>query len=122
MHIRKVAVAILALALTVVTAQPASAHTWTADTSNGAGSARFDDYGEIFDVCDNATDGYRVVLAYTTTPSQTAPWTRFHNSTGGCKRLDLSYAEGTRVHFFVCLRAGAYGTDLHCGDVEVGTA
>ncbi|MEV3858273.1 hypothetical protein AB0J38_28650 [Streptomyces sp. NPDC050095] len=92
-------------------ATPASATTYEADTaasgkysSPAQGSMRFDNYGELFYVCDNWPDGAGVIGYWKVGSGGTVH--SIYNGGGAqtCEKRDEEIAEYADVYFKVCLR------------------
>lgn len=102
----------LAFAGSLFAASPASAGTsgcaYTSDGrgfADGAGSMCFEDYGDIFFLCDNASDGGGQYGEYFVNGNV---WNDFNMSNSGgygsCNKDNLNFPEGASVKFHVCMK------------------
>ncbi len=99
--------AALALALLTTPTALADSTRCTADTAC-AGKAAFKSLGEVFTVTDQVGDGHSAVLLYWL-PDGTGPHLVWNpNGKGTSVTANLELAEGSWVHYRVCL--GEHGT------------
>jgi len=96
-------------ALAIGGAIPAAAAPNTVHTVDGAGNARFAEYGDHIYLCDEKEDGHSVAVyvdyyhedGYYKTDWRWNWWGPYKH--GGCKDINLRVAENTTIGYYVCL-------------------